>query len=582
MVAPVIASAAQKAAQEATNKATELQRKSTNNGRQDELNKETRSNNPETEKTKIDVVTLSQKLKAVGINDKNAEEFSSKLNKKVSGDFSKLVDGCRANESVMKRLQTELNSLGPIESSNAVNSILEQTKSSNNDTNGVLNNKSALETLEDVIKELGKLRKEKERKLSEESFSEKGASLNQRQLAEYNGLTEQIKNGLSSKKDKELFATIQKRWNGQTQESLSIMRELAKLQDKESIHSSLRSLHTQIFSDILKTVANPNKLNQGIYSTCVPSSFITDGIQDGYTSKILEITRKELHSARCGAFKDTGNGTYLHDSLNTDMVGGVMAAALVSHTHEGGFNEKGETIYSKGNLKGKAIQGITDEGMARIFKAIYGIDGIVINGEEFKKLNSDPTLLKELIRINNGITVKVRWDEAGQHAFHMVRISGFYEKNGVTYFKLDNSQSESLLNEYGKAKVESMSANELLGRISMAFVENNKETLELLKKFNIESIGTDEIEDNLEEIEKEKEQQRPDESPKRSNDSNQDEDNSSDLTSDEGLESLQTKLDPIVRINKPNQVEDEERNIMTAPKDGTGIGVEFSARFLCA
>ncbi len=264
------------------------------------------------------------------------------------------------------------------------------------------------------------------------------------------------------------------------------------------------------------------------------------------------------------------------------MVGGVMAAALVSHTHEGGFNEKGETIYSKGNLKGKAIQGITDEGMARIFKAIYGIDGIVINGEEFKKLNSDPTLLKELIRINNGITVKVRWDEAGQHAFHMVRISGFYEKNGVTYFKLDNSQSESLLNEHGKAKVESMSANELLGRISMAFVENNKETLELLKKFNIESIGTDEIEDNLEEIKKEKEQQRPDESPKRSNDSNQDEDNSSDLTSDEDLESLQTKLDPIVRINKPNQVEDEERNIMTAPKDGTGIGVEFSARFLCA
>ena len=172
MVAPVIASAAQKAAQEATNKATELQRKSTNNGRQDELNKETRSNNPETEKTKIDVVTLSQKLKAVGINDKNAEEFSSKLNKKVSENFSKLVDSCRANESVMKRLQTELNSLDPIESSNAVNSILEQTKSSNDDTNGVLNNKSALETLEDVIKELGKLRKEKERKLSEESFSE--------------------------------------------------------------------------------------------------------------------------------------------------------------------------------------------------------------------------------------------------------------------------------------------------------------------------------------------------------------------------------------------------------------------------
>ena len=449
-------------------------------------------------------------------------------------------------------------------------------------------------TLEDVYKLVNReIRQEHEIQNSSSRIERlSNGNLSPEEVKSYERYVKEIESSLVTDTDREAFEVIKNRFGEKlTAESLAVMEELATLSKKESIHESLQGEHQKIFSDILYTLATDSVrndqfgLNQGNYAICALLSTIGKGVQTtengGNVVRILEITREQLQSASCDAFKHIEEGTFLYDSLNPknlengsvdQMHGGVIAAALAADTFQD-FTREGRYVINRKTSATLPKSKIND-----LYKNIFGNSAVVVDNSDFKKLFSTRVLedgqldtskellgenLKEFCEANpKGFICVV---EMGG-SYHALLVTGCEKDiNGKWTVQFKNSYSKDVLLENGALRVDALELSEFAKGVQFALIDpNNKKALELLNKLGIEpKDGEDIKDDNIPEC--------PPNSSLRP---------SSGITTEmdklieTNYDNVASLAQEIYRISKGYYTE-EEMNVLLAPADGTGIQVQF-------
>ncbi|MGI6679989.1 MAG: hypothetical protein ACOX3T_00605 [Bdellovibrionota bacterium] len=441
-------------------------------------------------KGNIDNRNSITKLKSIGVNEAKAEIFMANLSGKATKELLNAIKDNKTNKKALEKLSDSINSIADNKVANIAEKINETLGKIDKDVDGNISVEEIIKQIENAKEELAK--EERERIANERQRLQ--TPLNKEQKEEYQKLSAKVEAKAKEYNLTKDFKQVQERWNGSTVESLEIMQAFANLSETQSLHKNLQSLHKEIFSDVLKTYANPDEINQGKYDTCVASSLINSAIREGQGARILEIALAELKDPR-KAFLNTKEGSYLHTSLNSDMLGGVAVGALMLQTYNGGFDHLGRVLTKGGSVK----KGTSESEVIAMYKKIHGDAPYVIENETFRKLQDNPEELQKLIKANNGINAVLKWDENkdSSHAYHMIRVTGIEKKDGKWVVNFVNSQDEKLLNKENKAKVDSLSLEDFSDRFYLALINNNEECVKIIEGLGGELLDGDEIKDTL-------------------------------------------------------------------------------------